>query len=430
MAEMQPKSHYSEAFADYVRSLLKLHELMASGKDDERGDEVRDRMDAPWVKMTPNEREIADAISADLYTLSDDNVIRHPIQSGVYAQDLAAQLTDASKDHRWLQTLDLLRSRSPDISADRAAALRYLCYRELDLRDIASLFLQRAAHLSPPGSEHKLMLIIDLLDRSQWDEALTSIDAVLSGPGGMPIQARLALSAKLSRMAPLVGEEHASRFIISASRLLSTLDSHSIPDAALHLRSQHVLAWHLLSIAYNSRHDVANALLSIGKAIKLAPEDGTSYALRGHWRLNNRDEKGAESDFEQAVALHTPYSSPYIYLASSAFRRGDFDRSLMLVSAAIPLMAPGRDVAHAYHFMAVCLNLLGAPDAIVEEQLERAVNNAPNETRLRDSLESFRLHAFNTQPMHTWEQSYAPSFQSTDIERLVREGAAVAVASN
>lgn len=50
---------------------MRLHDRMSAGEGESVGaDEIRDRMDAPWRRLSPREIDLVDRLSADLYHLA------------------------------------------------------------------------------------------------------------------------------------------------------------------------------------------------------------------------------------------------------------------------------------------------------------------------------------------------------------------------
>ena len=138
---------------EYVRLLIELHELIANGNGDgDEADAVRDAMDVPWQRLSDAQQSLVEDLSADLYTLQDDDVIRHPMKAGVLSQRVADELSraDAAGDHR--AALAILRKYAAEISAGHAAELRALLYERIGLPSVARLFHRRAEELGQTQS--------------------------------------------------------------------------------------------------------------------------------------------------------------------------------------------------------------------------------------------------------------------------------------
>jgi hypothetical protein len=58
---------FSPSYYAYVGLLRRLHGLIAEGRgDSETADAVRDEMDDPWARLTPQELDAANRLSAQL----------------------------------------------------------------------------------------------------------------------------------------------------------------------------------------------------------------------------------------------------------------------------------------------------------------------------------------------------------------------------
>jgi hypothetical protein len=140
--------------ATHVHLLVQLDRLMADGHGDSaEADALRDRMEESWYRMGPQELEIARQVSADLYTLHDDSLVRHPRDFSVYSPALAAELAASLAKRDYLRALRLMQDRSNEISTERAALFRAILYRALGLSEIGLVFFEQVA---PPTDNSQL----------------------------------------------------------------------------------------------------------------------------------------------------------------------------------------------------------------------------------------------------------------------------------
>src|SRR4029079_3924188 len=73
----------------YVDHLVRLNELNRAGQEDsEEADRLRDEMDDPWYRMTDQEQLFVGGLGADLYTLADDDVIKHASDNREFSKSL------------------------------------------------------------------------------------------------------------------------------------------------------------------------------------------------------------------------------------------------------------------------------------------------------------------------------------------------------
>jgi tetratricopeptide (TPR) repeat protein len=154
--------HYLQ-IADLLQDL---HDLMGRGRGaTDEADALREQMEVHWHNLTDEERSRMEGLSADLYTLEPDSPIVHPREPGIYTEELAADVRRARDAGGSDRILALLRSRPAEISADRAAALRALCYERLGERDVAIQFFEHAVRVSSRPDAYAVSLLIHLLER-------------------------------------------------------------------------------------------------------------------------------------------------------------------------------------------------------------------------------------------------------------------------
>jgi hypothetical protein len=156
----------------YADQLVRLDELMAAGKGDaSEADVIRDELDGYWTRMSPEELEIARQLSADLYTLHDDSIVRHPSEFNVYAPQLAAELARLTSSGSYLQALRLIQDRAGDISKERASLFRAILYRSLGLPEIGLIFFHSIAAPMGPAQAPSIPLVDFLWQHASFDSA-------------------------------------------------------------------------------------------------------------------------------------------------------------------------------------------------------------------------------------------------------------------
>jgi hypothetical protein len=154
-------------YREYERLLIRLHELIASGDGDSGdADALRDRMDGPWKRLSAQEVERLDGLSADLYMLQDDEVFEKADPSERTRETLGLALTEARKRSDWQTVLALLRKGPTFLSKANIAFLRGLSYLHLGHSEASLLFVDYAAALDSPESSHKLFAM-DALAREE-----------------------------------------------------------------------------------------------------------------------------------------------------------------------------------------------------------------------------------------------------------------------
>lgn len=313
----------------FTSMLVKLHKLIWQGRGDgDEADQLRDLMDVPWFGLSEHEAKIARQVSSDLYTLDPDTQTLHS-KLDVFTSELSNDLNVARHNEDWLQALQLLSSRAPEIGVERATSLRGSCYQHLGLPDIAMLFFERAVDLSPAPSGALIFLLTNLVGSGRRHTAAERARAILS---------QGALDVELHRLCALVllGDATDDRNSISTAGIneaqtefesvLKTLQSSNRTDERT-IQSVVECYFSLAECAY-LLGDERKAIQNLGTALRISPNDEPSLVFRG---LLNLDKFPlARDDFRRAIEVGTDDAWPYYYLTHDLFRSEKYDSCVHL----------------------------------------------------------------------------------------------------
>src|SRR4051812_32501434 len=134
---MSLHTEVSPAYREYARVTTRLHELMVAGLgESEEADVVRDQMDGPWKQLTGPERDHLAGLSADLYMLTDEEILDPAAPAERGANTLGVALLDARTRGDWETVLSLLRKGPTFLSRRETASFRAEAYDELGHPDI------------------------------------------------------------------------------------------------------------------------------------------------------------------------------------------------------------------------------------------------------------------------------------------------------
>lgn len=161
-------------YVTYERLLIELHDLIAEGKgNDDEAEVVRDQMDAPWYKLSPEEDDRMSGLSADLYMLQGDEI--HETYEGTQ-EELVNALGEALSRNDYETVLLLLRKGTPFLRTAQVASLRGRCYAMLGHLDAALLFMRYAAKIEPEQVAHRLYILGLLTQLNRTQEALFEVE--------------------------------------------------------------------------------------------------------------------------------------------------------------------------------------------------------------------------------------------------------------
>jgi len=159
-------------FADnpnYVKQeqlLIALHRLIAAGQcDSEAADVVRDDMELTWWHLSGEEQERLSGLSADLYSLVEDEVYQ-TVDDPRVAYTLFQRISAADRDRDWATVIELLRQRPISAPAHAVAGIRGHAYLELGHTAPAIEFLTYALK-AEPGNRHYQYQLLHALSRAK-----------------------------------------------------------------------------------------------------------------------------------------------------------------------------------------------------------------------------------------------------------------------
>jgi tetratricopeptide (TPR) repeat protein len=154
----------------YVRYLLQLHRLIARSLDEgPEGDALRDQMDLPWRRMTPEEIRTVRDLSADLYTITDPA----PASAESMPTEVDTLLSRALRDEDWVRVLHIIREYVGKIPLHSAAFLRGYCWSQLGLFDAGAEFFEHAVRLEPDQLGYRTYLLTGLVRAGRESDALS-----------------------------------------------------------------------------------------------------------------------------------------------------------------------------------------------------------------------------------------------------------------
>ena len=141
------------AFRGFARQLLDLHEKIRTGDGDgDAADDIREDLAELWPKLTEPERGLANDLSADLYSLMDEELHLRPDDSAA-----ATHVRDAMQEGQWESVLQHVRQLAPVIEPGMLSYIRARAWWELSVPEVAHAFMQDAAQRDPERINYRLL---------------------------------------------------------------------------------------------------------------------------------------------------------------------------------------------------------------------------------------------------------------------------------
>jgi hypothetical protein len=136
-------------FREYVRLLAILHDLIASGRDEEPvGELLRDQMEALSGHFSDGEIASLNGISGDLYSLTEHAFAPHLMTEAVRDELLRARQAQRSGDY--VAALELLRRNRSMLEPSQLSNMRARIFSEAGLNEVAIRFFRHASQLERP----------------------------------------------------------------------------------------------------------------------------------------------------------------------------------------------------------------------------------------------------------------------------------------
>jgi tetratricopeptide (TPR) repeat protein len=371
-------------FVRYEELLRQLHTLMAVGDgDSDDAERVREAMDEPGRRLSAEEIDRLNWLSADLYLIEDDERLQAD-PSGGSPEMTAAALNAAIRLQQWEQVLALLRLRSPLSAPDRVALQRAAAYRHLGHIDVAILFLKYAAGIKPEVAEYEWALVELLLEARRFDEADPLALAWTRRSGLPPVLAIRAAALLVETARNRLGEPARAIFMCTIELLQRTLpQSSDLPAVFV------VLGYLLLGHCYQQLGQPGEAYRVYDEGLRVYGDDPGLYAARGSLRVET-DPSAAIADFQRAVAGGARLALPYIYVAHDALLRGEYQRCLDLCERILSLSQNGRVLAAALQWMAIARFEMRASVESVRQLFEAALDFDPLNEQIQQNLGIFQ----------------------------------------
>lgn len=286
-----------------------MHRLYQEGLfDSDEADALRDEMDAPWHKLSEDEKKLIQGLAVDLNWVK-ETIQNEPQKSlnPMSAKKLHDAIT-AKSNGEWGGALQLFRRWRAYAPADAISWTLGMIWSELGYNSAAALFLEHAAKLSPEDKLYPILLLNLLLNAD--DRGFESVaKQVVSDLSKMDPE---MLVFAISILAIYIGKSSAP--IVSHDFLRDTLQQriHEMQGAV------RTTALVIVSNCYNSQGNKLLAYDTITKAINNEPYNDILWALRGSLHDDGKDFSNlrAVSDYEKSISLKTPHIRPYYYVVA------------------------------------------------------------------------------------------------------------------
>ncbi len=400
-------------FVEYTKLLYELHSAMReSGDESTEAEKIRDRMDEPGSRLSPDEIAVVQGISADFYSVADPLPTAILPRTAEVNVDLVA-VRRARDTRDFHLALDVLRRRAAHLEPSAVSFLRGRIWMAAGQPAIAALFLERAAELQPANPSYR-SIALEVLSAADPQRARQHAGEILRNSEDQP--ARLVLIAcQILYFEARESSDESTRSTLESvvtairgamDRMMISGEDQTLPGLFLH-------AFALLGQCFELLGDHAGARKWYDEGLRLSPDDPLLLTLRGMQRYGE-DSPGAVADFERAIRRGSDSVWPYYFLAHHHLLSRNFQECLDTSTKGLQREATDSVRADLQEWIAISSASLGDPRPVVEAWFQQALRLAPDHRRIRANYELY-IQSQASEP--DWD---TPT--STEVGRSGRQG--------
>lgn len=372
-------------YAEYVRLLARLQELIAQGRDEgQDGDTLRERLDEAGAEFSDEEIVSLHGLSADYCSVFADP--EPPRERTPEAQaDLQAAL-ESQRAGDYLTALCLIRKNRRMIEAAQLSYIRGRLFSEAGVHDIAWRFFDHAARLDKQNINFQFIALDEL---KKFDFALARRNAEEILNTNTPIPPALALKAaeirfEATRESPNRRQDRQALVAIF-ERIIFDFESGADGSHPQHLLP---MAYAILGFCFQELDQLDESRHCFDRALVLDGNNDALLTARGIL-LYGRNTTQSVNDFYSALALDSKLVWPYLFLAHFYLLQERYDACLAMCRESQIRAATENVRANCYEWMAICQAMLGFSSSIVRENFDRAIQLNPTNTRIRRNRQAF-----------------------------------------
>lgn len=366
----------SPTFKLVVQGVLALHRLIEQGQDDSpEADSVRDALDAPLRVLNRTEKDRAQWLSEDLFSVSEPaaSTTLNPLNPQALQELMEA--IRARDTGEWDRALALLRKWRDHIPPALLSELRGSIWWSAGYSDVAAAFLQHAAELDRTNIAYQELLMHALADCDPVGARMLARQVLEDSENCAPILVARAADIRYhdTRTSSIVDSARIYRELIPVlERNVARIEE----DPNLVSRaSAYATTILLLGSCYEHVGEARTAGEYYTRGLRENPQHLGLLVKRGILMYGVRP--SAISDFEQAVRLDSPLVWPYLFLAHHYLITSQLDQCRAMCDRGLRM--PGSNMAKSQlqEWLAIAQAELGFSPERVREAFEAAIRSDP-----------------------------------------------------
>lgn len=395
----------SQSFRLAALGLLALHRLGKDGKDDSpEAESVRDSLDVPLGALNRVEKQRAQWLSEDLYSVSEPPEVPTQKEMNSQAQQQLNEAIEAKQSREWDRALALLRRWKDYIAPALLSYLRGSIWFEARFPEVAAMFFGHASELAPENSNYRA-IYMHALSESDLDAARKLARSVLAAHEiHAPITVAIAANIRFNEVRGSMDAAAVQFYREMIPILIRNQAKIEQDESVSSHNAAYAMTANLLGSCYELQGDAGAAVDCYTHAIQKNPDDDAMLVARGILLYGKSPR--AITDLERAAELDHPLLWPYLFLAHHHLMMNQFDLCRLMCERG--LRRRGSDTAKSQleEWRAIAQAELGFPAELVRQAFEAAVHLDPSNESAKSNQAVFEafLRSPHTPPRLNWRQ--------------------------
>ncbi len=395
----------SPTFERVAKGLVALHRLIKDGSDDSpEAEAIRDELDAPLKALNPTERQRAQWLSEDLYSVSEPPAATEHKALNPQAQRQLNEAFEARQSREWDRALALLRRWKEYIAPALLSYLRGAIWLESGHPEVAAVFYGHASECDSENANYRA-IYMHVLAESDPETAGKLANEVLADdeecdPLVVARAADIRFQQTRNSSAPDSARIH-RELIPILERNLARIETSADKTSGL---SGYAMTVAVLGFCHELQGNTQAAVDLYARGLRMNPNDDGLLAARAI--LLYGTEPGSIADFERAVELGATMVWPYLFLAHHYLLTKQYERCRAMCEAGLRKQGSNTAKSQLEEWRAIAQAELGFPPELVRAAFEAALRLDPSNelaTRNQAAFEA-ALRVSHTRPSAAWEQ--------------------------
>lgn len=388
-----------------AKGLVALHRLIKEGKDDSpEAEAIRDALDAPLKVLSQGEKERAQWLSDDMYSVSEPSTATTQKAMNPQAQQHLNEAFEERQSGEWDHALELLRQWKEYISPPLLSYLRGSIWLEAGHPDVAAVFYGHASEGDSSNANFRAVYLHALAE-SDPDAAGELVKQVLSeAEKQAPVVVARAADIRFNetRTAPEADSAQVYRELIPIlEKNMTRIEQDKSTASGV---SSYAMTVGLLGFCYEFLGNAVAAVTFYSRGLQVNPNNDALLVARGI--LQYGTSLRAITDFEQAVRLGSPVVWPYFFLAHYYLTTGRFEQCRAMCERGSNMRGSDTAKSQLEEWRAIAQAELGFPPDSVRAAFEAAFRLDPSNELAKRNQEAFEATfiAPRTSPRSMWKQ--------------------------